>query len=93
VTRDDSALLKIGLHRGHAIAVKLNERLDYFGQNVNIAARTQQQAGGSEVFLTQDILDAKGVTQLLEGREVTPLSANMKGVGEAIQTYLVAVSS
>ena len=32
-------ILKIGLHRGAVIAVTLNERLDYFGQNVNIAAR------------------------------------------------------
>jgi class 3 adenylate cyclase len=32
-------LQKIGLHRGESIAGMLNERLDYFGQTVNIAAR------------------------------------------------------
>jgi class 3 adenylate cyclase len=32
-------ILKIGVHKGAAIAVTLNDRLDYFGQTVNIAAR------------------------------------------------------
>ena len=31
--------LKMGLHRGHAIAISSNESVDYFGQSVNIAAR------------------------------------------------------
>jgi class 3 adenylate cyclase len=36
--------LKIGVHRGRAIAVRLNDRIDYFGQDVNIAARVQVSA-------------------------------------------------
>jgi len=31
--------LKIGIHRGASIAVTLNERIDHFGQTVNLAAR------------------------------------------------------
>jgi class 3 adenylate cyclase len=31
----------IAVHRGRAIAVTLNDRIDYFGQDVNIAARVQ----------------------------------------------------
>jgi class 3 adenylate cyclase len=38
---DRALILKIGIHTGPAIAVTLNDRLDYFGQNVNIAARIQ----------------------------------------------------
>ena len=34
---DKALILKIGIHNGAAIAVTLNERLDYFGQTVNIA--------------------------------------------------------
>src|SRR4029079_7551432 len=37
--------LKVGVHRGRAIAVRLNDRIDYFGQDVNIAARVQGLAG------------------------------------------------
>ena len=37
-------LLKIGIHRGTSIAVTLNDRLDYFGQTVNVASRVQALA-------------------------------------------------
>ena len=47
-------ILKIGIHKGASIAVTLNERLDYFGQTVNIAARVQHLAGGDEICLTED---------------------------------------
>jgi class 3 adenylate cyclase len=36
--------LKIGLHAGACLAVTLNDRLDYFGQTVNIAARVDARA-------------------------------------------------
>src|SRR6202008_3943898 len=34
-------VVKIGIHEGPCLAVMLNERQDYFGQTVNIAARVQ----------------------------------------------------
>ena len=34
-------LLKIGIHEGPCLAVSLNDRQDYFGRTVNIAARVQ----------------------------------------------------
>ena len=40
-TRHEDLLLKIGIHEGPCLAVMLNDRLDYFGQTVNIAARVQ----------------------------------------------------
>jgi class 3 adenylate cyclase len=48
-------ILKIGVHRGASIAVTLNERLDYFGQTVNIAARVQNLADGDEICITEDM--------------------------------------
>ena len=37
-------LVKIGLHSGACIAVTLNDRLDYFGSTVNLAARLTTRA-------------------------------------------------
>lgn len=88
-TSDDDLQLKVGVHRGHSIAVSLNERLDYFGQNVNIAARTQQLAGASEVFLTQDVLDAPGVAEMLGDCDLERVASDMNGVGEEIPVYRV----
>ena len=39
--RHEDLVLKIGMHEGPCLAVTLNDRLDYFGQTVNIAARVQ----------------------------------------------------
>ncbi len=63
-------ILKIGVHTGAAIAVTLNERLDYFGQTVNIAARVQQLAGADEICISGDVQSAEGVAALLGGLQV-----------------------
>jgi class 3 adenylate cyclase len=47
--------LKIGLHAGPCIAVDLNERLDYFGQTVNIAARVQGIADSRQIVCTDAV--------------------------------------
>ena len=39
-------VLKLGLHEGPCIAVTLNDRLDYFGQTVNLTARLQGESRG-----------------------------------------------
>ena len=62
---DKSLILKIGVHKGAAIAVTLNERLDYFGQTVNIAARVQNLADADEIFVSQDVYEATGVREEL----------------------------
>jgi hypothetical protein len=58
-------ILKIGVHRGASIAVTLNERLDYFGQTVNIAARMQNLADADEICITEDVHDAEGVAEII----------------------------
>jgi class 3 adenylate cyclase len=54
---DAKSLIKIGVHAGACFAVTLNERLDYFGTAVNVAARAQGEAHGGEVVVTQQVCD------------------------------------
>lgn len=82
-------ILKIGLHRGHSIAVTLNERLDYFGQTVNIAARVQGVAASDELCMTSEVINAPGVRELLKGLEVRDESARLKGISDSMQVYRV----
>ena len=49
--------LKAGLHVGPCIAVTLNERLDYFGSTVNLAARLEGQSTGEDIVISSDIYD------------------------------------
>jgi class 3 adenylate cyclase len=82
-------VLKIGLHNGAAIAVTLNDRLDYFGQTVNIAARVQALADGDEIWMTEQVHDAPGVAGILAPLAVEPTAAELKGVEGAVAVYRV----
>jgi class 3 adenylate cyclase len=53
--------LKIGMHAGACIAVELNDRLDYFGRTVNIAARVEGVAAAGEIVCTEAVYAAPGV--------------------------------
>lgn len=59
--------LKIGIHAGPCIAVDLNERLDYFGQTVNIAARVQGIADSRQIVCTDVVRDAPGAAEVISG--------------------------
>jgi class 3 adenylate cyclase len=80
-------ILKIGVHRGASIAVTLNERLDYFGQTVNIAARVQSLADGDEICITEDVHDAAGVTEIVAPYSVVKGDAELKGVSTPMSVY------
>ncbi len=81
--------LKIGLHSGAAIAVTLNDQLDYFGQTVNVAARVQALADAGEIYLTREVHDAPGVAALLAPLAVETKAARLKGVGQQVPVFRV----
>src|SRR3984885_1185867 len=82
-------ILKIGVHRGAAIAVTLNERLDYFGQTVNIAARVQNLADGDEICITEEVYGAPAVAEIIAPYPVAKSEAELKGVSKAMSVYHV----
>jgi class 3 adenylate cyclase len=47
--------LKVGIHAGHCIAVTLNDRLDYFGGTVNMAARLEGLSNGDDVVVSASV--------------------------------------
>jgi class 3 adenylate cyclase len=47
--------LKAGIHTGACIAVNLNERLDYFGSTINMAARLEGVSSGQDIIITQEV--------------------------------------
>jgi class 3 adenylate cyclase len=89
-TRGD-LILKIGIHRGAAISVTLNDSIDYFGQTVNIASRVQGSAGGEEIYLTEPIYCSAGVQDLLQEQhcETEPVQVQLKGIEEQVKIYKV----
>ena len=86
-------VLKIGVHKGASIAVTLNERLDYFGQTVNIAARTQNLADADEVCMTEEVYAAPGMAEVLKSHHVKKSQEELKGVRGTVSVYRVVGSS
>ena len=86
---DRSLILKMGIHKGAAIAVTLNERLDYFGQTVNIAARVQQLADAGEIFISEDVHSAENVQQLLGSEPVRSNIFKLKGVQQDLRVFCI----
>ena len=83
-------ILKIGVHRGASIAVTLNERLDYFGQTVNIAARVQNLADGDEICITEEVYGAPAVAEIIAPYLVAKSEAELKGVSKVMSVYHLA---
>ncbi len=82
-------ILKIGLHLGPAIAVTSNERLDYFGRTVNLAARIQNASQGGDVVISGEVYERSDVRQLIQrsGARVRPFHANLKGIDGLVELY------
>ena len=72
--------LKIGIHHGAAIAVTLNDELDYFGQTVNIASRVQEMADAAEIWITEDVWRYPGVEALLAAYPAERRTAEFRGI-------------
>jgi class 3 adenylate cyclase len=87
---DKALILKIGVHKGAAIAVTLNDRLDYFGQTVNIAARVQNLADADEIFVSRDVYDAGDVKAKLAPFAVESRDAQLRGVEQNLEVFRVA---
>lgn len=87
---DRALILKIGIHKGAAIAVTLNERLDYFGQTVNIAARVQQLAGAGEIFISEDAYADSHVQSLFGSTPPRSDLFKLRGVQEDLRVFCVA---
>ena len=71
----EDLLLKIGIHEGPCLAVTLNDRQDYFGQTVNIAARVQGLADSRSIFATGPVVGHPAASRLLGRAGLEPAGA------------------
>ena len=76
--------LKIGVHHGAAIAVTLNDELDYFGQTVNIASRVHELADAGEIWVSEEAWSYPGVQELLGACPVEACTTKFRGVGKSL---------
>jgi class 3 adenylate cyclase len=85
----EDLLLKIGIHEGPCLAVMLNDRQDYFGQTVNIAARVQGLADSRAILATRAVVENPETTKLLNASGVIPVAQRqaLRGVTHELTLY------
>jgi class 3 adenylate cyclase len=85
----EDLLLKIGIHEGPCLAVTLNDRQDYFGQTVNIAARVQGLASSRAIFVTQPVIEDPSAAKILEAEDLRPTMqrAALRGISDETTVY------
>ncbi|VAW43252.1 Adenylate cyclase [hydrothermal vent metagenome] len=75
--------IKAAIHAGHSIAVTLNERLDYFGTNINIAARLEKFSKGDDMVLSDFVYCDPEVQEFLADQatelQAVPFQTELKG--------------
>jgi len=87
--KHEDLIVKIGMHEGPCLAVISNDRLDYFGQTVNIAARVQGLATARSIFVTESVVSHPGVKQFLATNGVAAMEhkASLKGIADEMTVY------
>jgi len=85
----EDLLLKIGIHEGPCLAVTLNDRQDYFGQTVNIAARVQGLAQSRSIYATGAVVEHPDASTLLADSGLTPVPRDraLRGINERVAVF------
>ncbi len=87
--------IKMGIHVGPAIVVNLNNRVDYFGNTVNLAARIQGVAENHMICFSREILNDRTVKQKLKSwtenhaSKIYRRTTSLKGIEGPVELYSV----
>ncbi len=83
--------LKVAINYGPIIAINANDRLDYFGTQVNLTARMVELSTGRDVIVTESVMRDPEVAALITSREIFPgglradsLTATFKGFEQEV---------
>jgi class 3 adenylate cyclase len=81
---DAPLTLKAGIHTGPCIAVTLNDRLDYFGSTVNMAARLEGLSTGDDVIISKALYDDPELRSFINSEKLgaTTFEMLLKGFQE-----------
>ncbi|MCA1617594.1 MAG: adenylate/guanylate cyclase domain-containing protein [Acidobacteria bacterium] len=90
-------VLKAGIHAGACLAVRLNDRLDFFGGAVNTAARVQGLSRGDDVVVTDTVvtdIEAEEETEKPIFRVAESFEAELRGLPAPVHVHrLVAAQT
>jgi class 3 adenylate cyclase len=80
---------KLGVAAGPCLAVRANDRIDFFGTTVNMAARLQAKAEGGQIVVTEDLAAHPDILAKIAAFPRVPLKATLKGI--SAEQHLLAI--
>jgi len=88
---DRPVRLRVGFHAGPCIAMRANDRLDYFGSTVNLAARLEGAAELGEVAMAASDAERPGIAAAIAalGLRTQRREIRLKGIESAISVVRV----
>jgi adenylate cyclase len=92
---DPPLSLKLGVHVGPVIAMTANDRLDYFGRTVNIAARLGEHSRGNDVVLLREVFDraSERVTADRANLAVEAITTRLRGLNSEQQLVRLTIAT
>jgi class 3 adenylate cyclase len=79
--------LRVAINTGACIAVRLNAKLDYFGNAVNLAARLQGLVEAGQIVVAASTASTPAVAALVAARDAERLTAALKGIAGEVTAY------
>lgn len=89
----DDIAIRVGLHSGSSIAVTLNDRLDYYGEAVNLAARLEGQGDAGEIVMSKAFTEDPAVNDILSDYELRKQQLDLKGFKNPVEICLISPRS
>ena len=91
--------IKLGMFEGACYVVSANDRLDYFGQTVNVASRVQHLADAGQIVLARATYESLGDELAVPGARgrrvhlVERLEARVKGIDAPLALVRLALEN
>lgn len=85
---DEQITIKLGLHKGSCILLNLNEKLDYFGNTINLAARIQGTSQGNDVVISEELFkEVQAQIVQYPSLSIIPFVVELKGIQKQNTLY------
>jgi class 3 adenylate cyclase len=84
--------MRVGFHVGPCIAMRANDRIDYFGTTVNLAARLESLTLAGEITLAKEVAERPAIASRLAalGTRVSEETVHVKGITEDVAVVRVS---
>jgi class 3 adenylate cyclase len=82
--------IRIGINSGSSISVNLNDRLDYYGKTVNLAARLEGQGKAGDITMSREFIEDPAVAEILRDYDTRECEVLFKGLKQPQAIYQIS---